>query len=193
MKLYWLGKIVYFFMAFSVLFPLLRKISGEPCHLNCNTLEQTLNRLGLQQYLDVLQNENLDLESLVTHNIHTERTEGSIYGLHVVYCSHNNTHWVIWSYLENQLIFFFRLFAVTVILKIWEFLLDLERRSWIMSEGNGFQRSGSFQLCGFSSSFFLFFYLRICTWMKCNWRILVNFSDLHEFANLLSFFWFNIV
>ncbi|CAI5650472.1 unnamed protein product [Oreochromis niloticus] len=39
-------------------------ISGEPCHLNCNTLEQTLNRLGLQQYLDVLQNENLDLESL---------------------------------------------------------------------------------------------------------------------------------
>uniref|UniRef100_A0AAX7SC19 DDHD domain containing 2 n=1 Tax=Astatotilapia calliptera TaxID=8154 RepID=A0AAX7SC19_ASTCA len=40
------------------------QISGEPCHLNCNTLEQTLNRLGLQQYLDVLQNENLDLESL---------------------------------------------------------------------------------------------------------------------------------
>lgn len=39
-------------------------ISGEPGRLNCDTLEQTLNRLGLQQYLDVLQNENLDLESL---------------------------------------------------------------------------------------------------------------------------------
>lgn len=47
------------------------KISGESCHLNCNTLEQTLNRLGLQQYLDVLQKENLDLESLVRHNEYT--------------------------------------------------------------------------------------------------------------------------
>ncbi|XP_053276689.1 phospholipase DDHD2 isoform X3 [Pleuronectes platessa] len=38
--------------------------SGETCHLNCDTLEQTLTRLGLQQYLDTLQAENLDLESL---------------------------------------------------------------------------------------------------------------------------------
>uniref|UniRef100_A0A3Q0SP45 DDHD domain containing 2 n=1 Tax=Amphilophus citrinellus TaxID=61819 RepID=A0A3Q0SP45_AMPCI len=43
-------------------------ISGEPGRLNCDTLEQTLNRLGLQQYLDVLQNENLDLESLALCN-----------------------------------------------------------------------------------------------------------------------------
>ncbi|XP_061585065.1 phospholipase DDHD2 isoform X2 [Cololabis saira] len=34
-----------------------------PC-LSMDTLEQTLNRLGLQQYLDTLQTENLDLESL---------------------------------------------------------------------------------------------------------------------------------
>lgn len=47
--------------------------SGELRHLNCDTLEQTLTRLGLQQYLDTLQAENLDLESLVinTHNWHT--------------------------------------------------------------------------------------------------------------------------
>uniref|UniRef100_A0A674N1E8 DDHD domain containing 2 n=1 Tax=Takifugu rubripes TaxID=31033 RepID=A0A674N1E8_TAKRU len=32
--------------------------------LSCNTLEQTLSRLGLQQYLDILHKENLDLESL---------------------------------------------------------------------------------------------------------------------------------
>uniref|UniRef100_A0A3B4WEZ4 DDHD domain containing 2 n=1 Tax=Seriola lalandi dorsalis TaxID=1841481 RepID=A0A3B4WEZ4_SERLL len=38
--------------------------SGEPCRLNGDTLEQTLTRLGLQQYLDTLQAENLDLESL---------------------------------------------------------------------------------------------------------------------------------
>ncbi|KAF0033807.1 hypothetical protein F2P81_013873 [Scophthalmus maximus] len=38
--------------------------SGELRHLNCDTLEQTLTRLGLQQYLDTLQAENLDLESL---------------------------------------------------------------------------------------------------------------------------------
>ncbi|XP_040898862.1 phospholipase DDHD2 isoform X2 [Toxotes jaculatrix] len=38
--------------------------SGEPCHLNCDTLEETLTRLGLQQYLDTLKAENLDLESL---------------------------------------------------------------------------------------------------------------------------------
>uniref|UniRef100_A0A3Q3WYE3 Uncharacterized protein n=1 Tax=Mola mola TaxID=94237 RepID=A0A3Q3WYE3_MOLML len=38
--------------------------SDEPFHLTCNTLEQTLTKLGLQQYLDVLQAENLDLESL---------------------------------------------------------------------------------------------------------------------------------
>uniref|UniRef100_A0A3Q1EXP0 DDHD domain containing 2 n=1 Tax=Acanthochromis polyacanthus TaxID=80966 RepID=A0A3Q1EXP0_9TELE len=38
--------------------------SGELCNLNCGTLEQTLNRLGLQQYLETLQAENLDIESL---------------------------------------------------------------------------------------------------------------------------------
>lgn len=38
--------------------------SGEPCRLSCDTLEQTLTRLGLQQYLDTLQAENVDLESL---------------------------------------------------------------------------------------------------------------------------------
>ncbi|XP_076587418.1 triacylglycerol hydrolase DDHD2 isoform X4 [Chaetodon auriga] len=38
--------------------------SDEPFHLNCDTLEQTLTRLGLQQYLDTLQAENVDLESL---------------------------------------------------------------------------------------------------------------------------------
>ncbi|XP_029367312.1 phospholipase DDHD2 isoform X2 [Echeneis naucrates] len=38
--------------------------SGEPCHLNSDTLEQTLTRLGLQQFLDTLLAENLDLESL---------------------------------------------------------------------------------------------------------------------------------
>ncbi|KAM9392472.1 triacylglycerol hydrolase DDHD2 isoform 2-T2 [Pholidichthys leucotaenia] len=40
--------------------------SSEPCHLNGAMLEQALTRLGLQQYLDTLQAENLDLESLVT-------------------------------------------------------------------------------------------------------------------------------
>ncbi|XP_075955116.1 triacylglycerol hydrolase DDHD2 isoform X1 [Anarhichas minor] len=38
--------------------------SGEHLHLNCDTLQQTLTRLGLQQYLDTLQAENLDMESL---------------------------------------------------------------------------------------------------------------------------------
>ncbi|XP_026199478.1 phospholipase DDHD2 isoform X2 [Anabas testudineus] len=42
-----------------------RVLSGESGHLNCETLEQALTRLGLQQYLDTLQAENLDLESLV--------------------------------------------------------------------------------------------------------------------------------
>ncbi|XP_072244121.1 triacylglycerol hydrolase DDHD2 isoform X1 [Leuresthes tenuis] len=37
--------------------------TGEPS-LNGDTLEQTLTRLGLQQYVDVLQGENLDMESL---------------------------------------------------------------------------------------------------------------------------------
>ncbi|XP_041792693.1 phospholipase DDHD2 isoform X2 [Chelmon rostratus] len=37
---------------------------NEPFPLNCDTLEQTLTRLGLQQYLDTLQAENVDLESL---------------------------------------------------------------------------------------------------------------------------------
>ncbi|XP_044226600.1 phospholipase DDHD2 isoform X2 [Thunnus albacares] len=39
-------------------------LSDEPCRLNRDTLEQTLTRLGLQQYLSTLQAENLDLESL---------------------------------------------------------------------------------------------------------------------------------
>uniref|UniRef100_UPI0037E8BB39 phospholipase DDHD2 isoform X1 n=1 Tax=Semicossyphus pulcher TaxID=241346 RepID=UPI0037E8BB39 len=38
--------------------------SDEPFRLNTATLEHTLTRLGLQQYLDTLQAENLDLESL---------------------------------------------------------------------------------------------------------------------------------
>ncbi|XP_060894045.1 phospholipase DDHD2 isoform X1 [Labrus mixtus] len=38
--------------------------SDEPFRLNSATLEQILTRLGLQQYLDTLQAENLDLESL---------------------------------------------------------------------------------------------------------------------------------
>lgn len=38
---------------------------NESSPLNCYTLEQTLTRLGLQQYLEVLQAENVDLESLV--------------------------------------------------------------------------------------------------------------------------------
>ncbi|XP_045889921.1 phospholipase DDHD2 isoform X1 [Micropterus dolomieu] len=38
--------------------------SEAPSHLNCDTLEQILTRLGLQQFLDILQAENLDLESL---------------------------------------------------------------------------------------------------------------------------------
>lgn len=41
--------------------------SDEPSRLNDSTLEQILNRLGLQQYLATLQAENLDPESLVTH------------------------------------------------------------------------------------------------------------------------------
>ncbi|KAM7416580.1 hypothetical protein PAMA_018572 [Pampus argenteus] len=39
-------------------------LSGEPCRVNCDTLDQVLTRLGLQQYLATLQAENLDLESL---------------------------------------------------------------------------------------------------------------------------------
>uniref|UniRef100_A0A3Q1HKX5 Uncharacterized protein n=1 Tax=Anabas testudineus TaxID=64144 RepID=A0A3Q1HKX5_ANATE len=45
--------------------PVFKVLSGESGHLNCETLEQALTRLGLQQYLDTLQAENLDLESLV--------------------------------------------------------------------------------------------------------------------------------
>lgn len=53
--------------------------SGEPGHLKCETLEQTLTRLGLQQYLDTLQTENLDLESLVMHTqAHTNTTHKQI-------------------------------------------------------------------------------------------------------------------
>ncbi|XP_057687402.1 phospholipase DDHD2 isoform X1 [Corythoichthys intestinalis] len=40
-------------------------LSDDPCHLEPDTLlEQTLARLGLQQYTDILKAENLDLESL---------------------------------------------------------------------------------------------------------------------------------
>ena len=45
--------------------PLLKVPSSEVRHLNCDTLEQMLTRLDLEQYLDTLQAENLDLESLV--------------------------------------------------------------------------------------------------------------------------------
>ncbi|KAM3611382.1 uncharacterized protein V6R79_017502 [Siganus canaliculatus] len=38
--------------------------SDDPSPLNCRTLEQTLTKLGLQQYLGTLQAENLDLDSL---------------------------------------------------------------------------------------------------------------------------------
>ncbi|TNN54978.1 Phospholipase DDHD2 [Liparis tanakae] len=38
--------------------------SAEPFIVNCDTLQQTLSRLGLQQYLDTLQAAHLDLESL---------------------------------------------------------------------------------------------------------------------------------
>ncbi|CAJ1068844.1 phospholipase DDHD2 isoform X3 [Xyrichtys novacula] len=38
--------------------------SDEPFHPNCVTLEQILTRLNLQQYLNTLQAENLDLDSL---------------------------------------------------------------------------------------------------------------------------------
>lgn len=47
--------------------PVLQVPSEAPSHLNCDTLEQILTRLGLQQFLDILQAENLDLESLVIH------------------------------------------------------------------------------------------------------------------------------
>lgn len=49
----------------SIIFLLLCKIPTGKYQLSCNTLEQTLTRLGLQQYLDVFQKESLDLESLV--------------------------------------------------------------------------------------------------------------------------------
>ncbi|KAF3850887.1 hypothetical protein F7725_012659 [Dissostichus mawsoni] len=39
-------------------------LSGESFHMHHDTLQDTLTRLGLQQYLDTLQAENLDLESL---------------------------------------------------------------------------------------------------------------------------------
>uniref|UniRef100_A0A8C2ZJ74 DDHD domain containing 2 n=1 Tax=Cyclopterus lumpus TaxID=8103 RepID=A0A8C2ZJ74_CYCLU len=49
-----------------ILFDMLtnQRTGSEPLILNCDTLQQTLTRLGLQQYLDTLQAENLDLESL---------------------------------------------------------------------------------------------------------------------------------
>ncbi|XP_049572662.1 phospholipase DDHD2 isoform X2 [Syngnathus scovelli] len=39
-------------------------LSDDPCHQDHDTLEQTLTRLGLQQYSTILKAENLDLESL---------------------------------------------------------------------------------------------------------------------------------
>uniref|UniRef100_A0A3Q3M643 DDHD domain containing 2 n=1 Tax=Mastacembelus armatus TaxID=205130 RepID=A0A3Q3M643_9TELE len=48
-----------------ILFDLLtNQRTGSENRIYCDTLEQTLTRLGLQQYLDTLQAENLDLESL---------------------------------------------------------------------------------------------------------------------------------
>uniref|UniRef100_A0A667YE56 DDHD domain containing 2 n=1 Tax=Myripristis murdjan TaxID=586833 RepID=A0A667YE56_9TELE len=41
-----------------------RVTCDDPCPLSCDSLEQTLIRLGLQEYLATLQRENLDLESL---------------------------------------------------------------------------------------------------------------------------------
>lgn len=76
--------------------------SDEPFRLSCDTLEQTLTRLGLQQYLDTLQAENLDLESLVIH------TQTHPMDLQIqVYCI-----------FKNLSIPSFRLFAKTVISKI---------------------------------------------------------------------------
>uniref|UniRef100_H3DEQ3 DDHD domain containing 2 n=1 Tax=Tetraodon nigroviridis TaxID=99883 RepID=H3DEQ3_TETNG len=40
------------------------KIPADKYQISCHTLEQTLSRLGLQQYLDIFQKESLDLESL---------------------------------------------------------------------------------------------------------------------------------
>lgn len=53
---------IYIYVSLSI-----PKVPSEPFHLNGGTLEEVLTRLGLQQYLDTLQAENLDLESLVTH------------------------------------------------------------------------------------------------------------------------------
>lgn len=49
----------------SMIFLPVCKISTDKHQLSCNTLEQTLTRLGLQQYLDLFKKEGLDLESLV--------------------------------------------------------------------------------------------------------------------------------
>lgn len=47
------------------IFYLLKVPSEESSIHNCHTLEQTLTRLGLQQYLEILLAENVDLDSLV--------------------------------------------------------------------------------------------------------------------------------
>lgn len=47
------------------IFYLLQVPSEESSIHNCHTLEQTLTRLGLQQYLEILLAENVDLQSLV--------------------------------------------------------------------------------------------------------------------------------
>uniref|UniRef100_A0A667YAV3 DDHD domain containing 2 n=1 Tax=Myripristis murdjan TaxID=586833 RepID=A0A667YAV3_9TELE len=44
--------------------PVHKVTCDDPCPLSCDSLEQTLIRLGLQEYLATLQRENLDLESL---------------------------------------------------------------------------------------------------------------------------------
>lgn len=51
----------------TIIFLPVCKIPTDKYQLSCNTLEQTLTRLGLQQYLDIFQKESLDLESLVNH------------------------------------------------------------------------------------------------------------------------------
>lgn len=58
--------------------PCMKVPSNESFHLNCNTLEQALTRLDLEQYLDVLQAEHLDLESLVIHTRTQKRTNSSV-------------------------------------------------------------------------------------------------------------------
>lgn len=61
------------------------KIPTDKYQLSCNTLEQTLTRLGLQQYLDIFQKESLDLESLVMH-AHKWRNKSGVSPVYVCDC-----------------------------------------------------------------------------------------------------------